>query len=106
MLIGYHGHDPTFMHVFFFLLMNELPKQYRILIIDDFNLDKVLPKNAVKVYVLIRKLNLSHHSQCSTHIYGGILDVKILILFLPCQHLTVIYIFIFYIELSSQQFSF
>ena len=41
------------------LLMNELPTQHRILIVADFNLDKVLLANVAIVGPLIEILNLS-----------------------------------------------
>ena len=59
----------------FILLINELPIQHRILIVGDFNLDQMLPKNVAIIAPLIQSFNLSQHSQYSTHIHGGILDL-------------------------------
>ena len=37
----------------FVLLINELPIQHKILIVDDFNLDQMFPENVTKVDPLI-----------------------------------------------------
>ena len=57
----------------FFLLMDELPIQLMILIVGDFNLDQMLPKNVANIAPLIQ--NLSPRSQYSAHIHEGILDL-------------------------------
>ena len=59
----------------FISLINELPTQHWMLIIGDFNLDQMLPEHVAKVNPLIQNFNLSQHSQYSTHIHGGILDL-------------------------------
>ena len=59
------------------LLINEMPTQHRILIIDDFNLDQMLPENVAKVDPLIQTFNLSQCSQYSTHMHGGLLDLML-----------------------------
>ena len=59
----------------FISLINELPTQHRMLIVGDFNLDQMLPEHVAKVNPLIQNFNLSQHSQYSTHIHGGILDL-------------------------------
>ena len=56
-------------------MINELPTQYRTLIVGDFNVDQMLPQNVAKVLPLIENLNLSQRSVYSTHIHGGILDL-------------------------------
>ena len=56
----------------FNLLMNKLPIQHRILIVGDFSLDQVLPKNVAKIAPLVQNFDLSQGSQYSTHIHGGI----------------------------------
>ena len=58
----------------FISLINELPRQRRMLIAGDFNLDQMLPEHVAKVDPLIQKFNLSQRSQYSTHIHGGKLD--------------------------------
>ena len=55
--------------------INELPTQYRIMIVGDFNLDQMLPEHVAKVNPLIQRFNLSQCSQYVTHIHGGILDL-------------------------------
>ena len=37
----------------FVLLINELPIQHKILIVDDFNLDQMFPENVTKIDPLI-----------------------------------------------------
>ena len=59
----------------FILLINELPTQHRMLIVGDFNLDQTLPEHVAKFDPLIQSFNLYQHSQCSTHIHEGILDL-------------------------------
>ena len=59
----------------FILLISELPTQHKILIIDDLNLDQMLPENVAKNDPLIQNFNLSQCSQYSTHIHGGLLNV-------------------------------
>ena len=59
----------------FILLINELPTQHKILIIDDLNLDQMLPENVAKNDPLIQNFNLSQCSQYSAHIHGGLLNV-------------------------------
>ena len=56
----------------FILLINDLPRQHRMLIFGDFNLDQMLPE---QVDPLIQNFSLSQRSQYSTHIHGGILDL-------------------------------
>ena len=46
-----------------------------MLIVGDFDLDQMLPVHVVKVDPLNRNFYLSQHSQYSTHIHGGILDL-------------------------------
>ena len=67
-LLGYFIDD-------FISVINELPTRHRILIVGDFNLDQMLPEHVAKVNPLIQNFNLSQHSQYSTHIHGGILDL-------------------------------
>ena len=43
----------------FILLINELPTQHRMLIICDFNLDRMLPEHVTKLVPLIQYFNLS-----------------------------------------------
>ena len=50
-LLGYFIDD-------FILLVNELPRQHRIFIVGNFNLDQVLPKHVPKVYPLIQNFNV------------------------------------------------
>ena len=59
----------------FILLMNELPIQHRILIVGDFNLDEMLPKNVANIAPLIQSFDMSQHTQELTHVHGGILDL-------------------------------
>ena len=59
----------------FIFLMNELPIQYRILIVGDFNFDQMLPENVANIAHLIQSFDPSQCSQYSTHIHGGILDL-------------------------------
>ena len=76
LVIVYHMPGPlgSFINDFI-LLNNELPKQSRMLIVDDFDLDPMLSEHVVKVDPLIQYFNLSQHLQYSTHIHGGILDL-------------------------------
>ena len=46
-----------------------------MLIVVDFNLDQMLSEHVAKVDPPIQSFNLSQHSQYSTHIHGGILDL-------------------------------
>ena len=55
--------------------MNELPIQHRILIVGDFNLDEMLPKNVANIAPLIQSFDMSQHTQELTHVHGGILDL-------------------------------
>ena len=48
-------------------LISELPTQHRNLIIRDFNDDPMMPENVANVDCLIKKFNLSQHSQYSTY---------------------------------------
>ena len=59
----------------FISLINELPRQRRMLIAGDFNLDQMLPEHVAKVDLLIQNFNLSQCSQYSTHIHGEILNL-------------------------------
>ena len=59
----------------FILLINELPRQHKMLIVGDFNLNQMLPEHVAKVDPLTQNFNLFQHSQCSTHIHGEILDL-------------------------------
>ena len=59
----------------FISLVNELPTQHRMWIIEDINLDQMLLGHVAKVDTLIQSFNLSQHSHYSTHIDGGILDL-------------------------------
>ena len=59
----------------FISLINELPTQHRMLTVGDFNLDQMLPEHIAKVDHLIQNFNLSQHSEYSTHIHEGILDL-------------------------------
>ena len=59
----------------FISLINELSTQHNMLIVDDFNVDQMLPERVAKVDPLIQNFNLSQRSQYSTHIQGGILDL-------------------------------
>ena len=43
----------------FIVLINEMPTQHRIFIVDDFNLDQMLLENVPKVDPLIHIFNLS-----------------------------------------------
>ena len=49
--------------------------QHRMLIVGDFNLDQMLSKHVARVNPLVQNFKLSQHSQYSTHIHGGILDL-------------------------------
>ena len=64
----------SFIHDFI-LLINELATQHRMLIVGDFNLDKMLPEHVSNFDPLIQSFNLYQRSQYSTHIHGGILDL-------------------------------
>ena len=76
-----------------------------MLIAGDFNLDQMFPEHVSKADPLIQKFNLSQHSQYSTCVRWGILDLvcdtysniyfKIPILFLLCNHPKVITLFFF-----------
>ena len=55
--------------------VSELPTQYRILILGDFNLDQMLPENVKKINPIISQFHLHQRSQYTTHIEGGILDL-------------------------------
>ena len=57
------------------LLMNELPRQHTILIVDDFSLGQILPNNVANMAPLIQNFNLPQHSKYSILIHGGILDL-------------------------------
>ena len=59
----------------FILLINELPTPHRMFIVDDFNLDQMLPDHVFKVNPLVQNFNFSQRSQYSTHIHGEILDL-------------------------------
>ena len=59
----------------FILLINELPTPHRMFIVDDFNLDLMLPDHVFKVNPLVQNFNFSQRSQYSTHIHGEILDL-------------------------------
>ena len=72
----------------FIFLMNELPIQYRILIVGDFNFDQMLPENVANIAHLIQSFDPSQRSQYSTHIHGGILDLNSNIVYVlpwPCS---------------------
>ena len=56
----------------FISLINELPKQHRMLIVGDFNLAQMLPEHVAKVDPLIQNFSLSQCSQYSTHTQGNI----------------------------------
>ena len=55
--------------------LSQLPTEYRILIVGDFNLDQMLSENVEKINPLITRFKLHQRSQYSTHIHGGILDL-------------------------------
>ena len=55
--------------------ISELPTQYRILILGDFNIDQMLPGNVQKINPIISQFHLHQRSQYTTHIDGGILDL-------------------------------
>ena len=59
----------------FNLLNNELPIQYRMLIVTDFNIDQIFTECVIKVNPSIQNFNFAQRSQYSTHIKGGILDL-------------------------------
>ena len=59
----------------FILLINELPRQHKMLIVGDFNLNQMLPEHVAKVDPLTQNFKLFQHSQYSTHIHGEILDL-------------------------------
>ena len=46
---------------YFISLINKLPTQHRMLIVDDFNLDLMFPEHVAKVNPLIQNFNLSQH---------------------------------------------
>ena len=46
-----------------------------MLIVGDFDLDQMLPEHVGKFDPQIQSFNLSQHSQYSTNIHGGILDL-------------------------------
>ena len=53
---------PSLLGIFindFVLLVNELPKNHRVLIAGNFNLNQMLPGNVLKVDPLIQNFNLS-----------------------------------------------
>ena len=55
--------------------LTQLPTEYRMLIVGDFNLDQMLHENVEKMNPLIAQFNLHQRSQYSTHIHVGILDL-------------------------------
>ena len=59
----------------FILLINELPRQHKMLIVGDFNINQILPEHVAKVDPLTQNFNLFQRSQYSTHIHGEILDL-------------------------------
>ena len=59
----------------FISMIIELPTQHRMLVVEDLNLNQMLPEHVAKVDPLIQTFNLSQRSQYSTHIHGGILDL-------------------------------
>ena len=57
-------------------VINEfLPKEYRILLVGDFNLDPMLTENCNKLDSFKETFSFSQRSHYSTYIYGGILDL-------------------------------
>ena len=60
---------------FYFIYINELPTQHRMLIVDDFDFDQMLSENIAIVDPQIQNFNFSQRSQYSSHIYVGILDL-------------------------------
>ena len=54
----------------FILLINDLPRQHRMLIFGDFNLDQMLPEQVDR-----QNFSLSQRSQYLTQIHGGLLDL-------------------------------
>ena len=70
-LIMYGMRDPLgfFIDDFIFLI-NDLPRQHRMLIFGDFNLDQMLPEQ-----VDPQNFSLSQRSQYSTQTHGGLLDL-------------------------------
>ena len=59
----------------FISMIIKLSTQHRMLVVGDLNLNQMLPEHVAKVDPLIQTFNLSQHSQYSTHIHGGILDL-------------------------------
>ena len=59
----------------FISLINEMPTQHRVLVVGDFNLDRMLLDHVAKFDPLIQNFNLSQRSQYSTDLHGGILDL-------------------------------
>ena len=47
----------------------------RILLFGDFNLDRMLQENVNKMHLLTQRFHLRQHSQYSTHVQSGILDL-------------------------------
>ena len=54
------------------LLIYELPKQHRTLIVGDFNLDQMLPQNVAKVDTLIQNFNLSGFTLFKSYLWRSI----------------------------------
>ena len=59
----------------FISLINEMPTQHRMLVVGDFNVDRMLLDHVAKFDPLIQNFNLSQRSQYSTDLHGGILDL-------------------------------
>ena len=45
------------------------------ILLGDFNLDQMLQENVNKMHPLTQRFQLHQHSQYSTHVRGGILDL-------------------------------
>ena len=78
----------------------ELPRQHRILIIGDFNFDRMLTENVASVDLSIQNFNLSQHWQYLTHIHGDYMVLYVILripmLFLLYHHPTVSTLFFFF----------
>ena len=55
--------------------VSDLPIDNHIIIVGDLNLDHLSTANISKLEPFLQQFNLYQHSQFSTHIYGGFLDL-------------------------------
>ena len=54
---------------------NPISKEFRTMVIGDFNWDQILPKHVTSLNPFSSRFNLHQRSNYSTHIKGGILDL-------------------------------